>query len=81
MSELFIENVDGRKLTHAYVALAMARDFAQRYIDDRSGREDLRPLLTTLDVAAELLEEVMQKALPELSVAPSLAVLSSENVM
>ncbi|MEP6921899.1 MAG: hypothetical protein ABI967_12300 [bacterium] len=81
MSELLIENVDGRKLAHAYVALAMARDLAQRYIDDRSVREDLRPLLTTLDVAAELLEEVMQKALPEPSVAPSLAVLSSENVM
>jgi hypothetical protein len=81
MSELFIEGDDSRKLAHAYVALAMARDFAQRYIDDRSVREDLRPLLTTIDVAAELLEEVIQNVLPEPVAAPSLAVLSSENVM
>ena len=81
MSNALTDKVQTRKLAHAYVALAMARNVAQRCFDERSVPDHLRPLLTTLDVAADLLEEVMQKVLPEDQPAPSVTELASENVM
>lgn len=80
MSELFIEGVDGRKLAHAYVALAMARKVAQRCLAEQPSNEGLRPLVTTLDVTAELMEELMQKVLPDESL-PSSPILCSEELM
>jgi hypothetical protein len=70
-----------RELTHAYVALALARDVAQRNATEQPDRESLRALLTTLNVATESFEEIMRKALPE-EVVPELSeTLCSDTVM
>ncbi|HLN99282.1 MAG TPA: hypothetical protein VK208_12550 [Pyrinomonadaceae bacterium] len=63
MSELFLEKADTRKLAHAYVALALAQDVAKRDLNDSAAAT--RPLLSILEMTADLLEEVLQKALPE----------------
>lgn len=82
MSELFLEDVDGRKLAHAYVALAMARKVAQRCLAEQPASDGLRPLITTLDVTAELLEELMEKVLPDdPSPSSSEPILCSEELM
>ena len=81
MSELFIEKIDGRKLAHAYVALAMARKVAQRCLAEQPEREGLRPLISTLNVTVDLLEQVMQEVLPENLPKPSSPIISSEMLM
>jgi hypothetical protein len=68
---MFIENVDVRKLARAYVALALAQDEAKRYVTKHSTHAALLPLLTSLDITAELLEEILQTALPEKDLPPS----------
>jgi hypothetical protein len=65
MTELSLEKVDVRKLSRAYVALALAQDVAKRSISEHSAHAALCPLLTFLNVTAELLEEVLQDALPK----------------
>ncbi len=65
MTELSFEKVYGRKLAHAYVALALAQDEANRFASGHSARAALNPLLTSLNVTAELLEEILQNVLPE----------------
>lgn len=65
MTELSLEKVYARKLAHAYVALVLAQDEAQRYISKHSAQAALCPLLTCLNVTAKLLEEILQNALPE----------------
>ena len=70
-----------RELTHAYVALALARDVAQRNVTEQPDRESLRTLLTTLNVATESLEEVMRKALPQELVSELPEMLCSETLM
>ncbi len=65
MSELSSEKVDVRKLARAYVALALAQDEAKRYVCKYPLQASLLPLLTSLDITAELLEEVLQNAMPE----------------
>ena len=65
MPELSVEKVDVRKLAHAYVALALAQDEAKRYIREHAAQAALLPLLTSLDLTAELLEEILHNALPE----------------
>lgn len=64
MTTLPIEKVDIRKLSHAYVALALAQDEAKRYVSQHPAQAALRPLLTSLDVTVELLEEILDRALP-----------------
>lgn len=65
MPEVFGEKVDVRKLAHAYVALALAQDEAKRYVKRHSAHTAMLPLLTSLDITAELLEEILQLVLPE----------------
>jgi hypothetical protein len=72
MSDLSTQNVDVRKLARAYVALALAQDEAKRYVAKNPVQPNFLPLLTSLNITAELLEEVLQKALPEKNSSPSL---------
>src|SRR5258707_14513088 len=64
MSESFSEKNDSRKLAHAYVALALAKDVANGYVREQPAHAVLHPLLSMLDVTARLLEEVLENALP-----------------
>jgi hypothetical protein len=65
MSESFSEKNDSRKLAHAYVALALAKDVANGYVREQPAHAVLHPLLSMLDVTARLLEEILENALPE----------------
>jgi hypothetical protein len=65
MSESFSEKNDSRKLAHAYVALALAKDVANGYVREQPAHAVLHPLLSMLDVTARLLEEVLENALPK----------------
>jgi hypothetical protein len=65
MTAMFLDKAYARKLAHAYVALALAQDEAKRYVNKHSAQEDLSPLLTSLNVTAELLEEILEDVLPE----------------
>jgi len=78
MTELFLEKVNVRKLSHAYIALALAQDVAKRSVTEHSAQAALRRLLTILNVTAQLLEEVLEDALPEQSSTPSLPTLCSD---
>ena len=55
-------NIDSRRLTRAYVALAFAQDVAKGYVNEHA---TLHPLLTALDMSAKLLEEILEDVLPE----------------
>ena len=55
-------NIDSRRLTRAYVALAFAQDVAKGYVNEH---ESLHPILTALDMSAKLLEEILEDVLPE----------------
>ena len=81
MSAGFSERNNSRKLAHAYVALALAQDEARRYCNKHSAHAALLPLLTSLDITAELLEEVLQDALPEKDPPCSTAIASSNMLM
>jgi hypothetical protein len=81
MSEPILEKVYVRKLAHAYVALALAQDIAKRYVNEKPADKALRPLLNILDVTAELLEEILQNALPEESPTQSLPMPCSDMLM
>jgi hypothetical protein len=72
MSESFSEKNDSRKLAHAYVALALAKDVASGYVREQPAHAVLHPLLTMLDLTARLMEEVLENALPEESPAEAL---------
>ena len=58
MNESFLEKTDARKLAHAYVALALAQDVAKRDLNDSALAR--QPLLSMLEMAADLLEEILQ---------------------
>lgn len=77
MSELFLE-ADVRKLAHAYVALALAQDIAKRDLKDSA--EATQPLVHILDMTAQLLEEVLEYALPEKE-APTLSSLTCSDML
>jgi len=81
MDELSPEKVDVRKLARAYVALALAQDEAKRYLSKHSVQTALFPLVTCLDMTAELLEEVLQNALPEKDPPCAEAIMSASMVM
>lgn len=55
-------NIDSRRLTRAYVALAFAQDVAKGYVNEHAS---LHPILTALDMSAKLLEEILEDVLPE----------------
>ena len=55
-------NIDSRRLTRAYVALAFAQDVAKGYVTEHAS---LHPVLTALDMSAKLLEEILEDVLPE----------------
>jgi hypothetical protein len=65
MPEISIDKVDTRKLARVYIALALAQDEAKRYAWKQSAEPGLLSVLNSLDITAELLEEVLQNALPE----------------
>ena len=48
------------------MALAMTRDVARRSVNTKPTNPDLSSLLTLLDVASEMLEEVLDPALEQL---------------
>lgn len=81
MLEISVEKVDVRKLARAYVALALAQDEAKRYVRKHSTQAGLLSLLTSLDITAELLEEVLQNALPEKDPPPSPSITCSNMLM
>ena len=81
MSQTFVDKNDNRKLAHAYVALTLARDVANQCVNQHPEHPDLRAVVTTLDVTAELLEQLITEALPEHVPAPSLPELCSESLM
>ena len=81
MPELSLEKVHVRKLSRAYVALALAQDVAKRSVGEHSAHAALRSLLTFLNVTAELLEDVLQDALPEESPTHSLPIECSDLLM
>jgi hypothetical protein len=81
MTEPSLEKVYVRKLSRAYVALALAQDVAKRSVSEHSAHSALRPLLNILNVTAELLEEVLQDALPEESTIHSPPIQSSDLLM
>ncbi len=81
MSELLPQKLNGHNLARAYVALTLAQDVAKGYVSEQHDHTALRPLLIILDVAAELLEEILQDALPEESPLCSLPMPCSEVLM
>ena len=81
MPEPSIEKVDVRKLARAYVALALAQDEAKRYVWKHSAQDGFLPLLTSLDITAGLLEEVLVKAMPENPSTPSPSITCSNMLM
>jgi hypothetical protein len=81
MYELSVEKVDIRKLARAYVALALAQDEAKRYVSRYSMQVPLLPLVTSLDITAALLEEVLQHAMPEKDPTCSEVMISSNMLM
>jgi hypothetical protein len=79
MNELFLETADVRKLARAYVALALAQDIAKRDLKDSA--EDTQPLVNILDISAQLLEEVLEYALPEKEPLPLSSLTCSDLLM
>ncbi len=75
------ENDDARKLAHAYIALALAQDEAKRYVKKHSAQTAMLPLLTSLEVTAELLEEMLQHHLPEKDQPPTPLITYSNMLM
>lgn len=65
MSEPFFKDSYNEQLTRVYVALAMAQDATKRWVDQKPEYEPLKGLVTTLEVTARMLEEILEQALPE----------------
>ena len=81
MTELSPEKGYARKLAHAYVALALAQDEAKRYAGEHSAHPSLSPLLTCLEITAQVLEEILRDALPEPVSSPSQPITCSDMLM
>ena len=81
MNEPFFKNSYNEKLTRVYVALAMAQDATKRWVDEKPEYEPLKGLVTTLEVTARMLEEILEQALPEKPVIPTLESNCSEMIM
>lgn len=61
MDAPYLGNIDSRRLARAYVALAFAQDVARGYVKEHTS---LQPLLSALDMSAQLLEEILEDVLP-----------------
>ncbi|MEP6743095.1 MAG: hypothetical protein ABJB61_11400 [bacterium] len=81
MPELANEKVHVRKLARAYIALALAQDEAKRHVWKHSAQADFLPLLTSLDIAAGLLEEILENSMPEPVPSPSSSITCSNMLM
>ena len=81
MPEISIDKVDTRKLARVYIALALAQDEAKRYAWRQSAQPGLLSVLKSLDITAELLEEVLEEAWPEKDSAPAPSITCSEMLM
>lgn len=81
MSEPFFKDSYNEQLTRVYVALAMAQDATKRWVDQKPEYEPLKGLVTTLDVTARLLEEILEQALPQKPLIPTLESSDSEMIM
>jgi hypothetical protein len=81
MSEPFFKDSYNEQLTRVYVALALAQDATKRWVDQKPEYEPLKGLVTTLDVTARLLEEILEQALPQKRVIPTFESSSSEMIM
>jgi hypothetical protein len=62
-TEQTTEDSRGRKLAHAYVALAMSRTVATRFAVEPN-HDASQSLLTLLAVASDLLEEILEGQMP-----------------
>ena len=80
MSEAPVEKTDVRKLARAYIALAFAQDEAKRYVKNHGTHTTMMPLLTSLEMTAELLEELLQHTLPE-NDPPELSLMMSSSLV
>jgi hypothetical protein len=81
MSDPFSKNSYNEQLTRVYVALAMAQDAARRWVDEKPEYEPLKGLVTTLEVTAQMLEEILEEALPEKPSTTSTDVSCPELIM
>jgi hypothetical protein len=81
MPQISIEKVDTRKLARAYIALALAQDEAKRYAWSQSAQPGLLSVLKSLDITAELLEEVLEEAWPEKDSPPAPSITCSDMLM
>ncbi len=81
MAKRSIENVHVPKLARAYIALALAQDEAKRYVWKHSAQAGFLPLLSSLDIAAGLLEEILENSMPEQVPSPSSPITSSNMLM
>ena len=70
-----------KQLTRVYVALAMTRHVAGRGVNTKPTNPDLSSLLTLLDVASEMLEEILDPALEQLPQDPTSEVSELEAIM
>ena len=52
-----------KQLTRVYVAVAMTRDVATRVVNCKPTEPELSSLLNLLDVASEILEEILDPSL------------------
>lgn len=81
MSDPFSKDSYNEQLTRVYVALIMAQDATKRWVDQKPEYQPLKGLVTTLEVTARMLEEVLEQALPEKPVMPTLETPCSEMIM
>ncbi len=70
-----------KQLTRVYVALAMTRDVAKRGVTSKPADPDLTSLLTLLDVASEMLEDILDPALESLPEDITTEVAEIETIM
>jgi hypothetical protein len=80
MNEFDLEKPLGRKLAHAYVAVAMSRNVANHILSEQPAHAGLTPLLNLLDVTARMMEDILESA-PEYYAPISLEASHSEMIM
>jgi hypothetical protein len=56
--------IDNRRLAKAYVVLALARDAAKNYMEQKPDHEGFHPVVTMLDITNDLLEEILEHSMP-----------------
>ena len=81
MSEMSFQKTDVLKLARAYVALALAKDEAKRYVRKHSAQPGFLTILTSLDISAGLLEEILEHAIPEKDPARDLPSITCSDML